>query len=100
MIKGYIALLVMPLTLVSFAYAEPPVELLARFNAYPHAVIVNQSDASVVDHEIGLGAIQKVRGAWRFKTRWNVSAVDWCVIPGKLPTALALARCWQRSKRP
>jgi hypothetical protein len=68
MIKGFIALLVMSLTLVSFAYAEPPVELLARFNAYPHAVIVNQSDASVVDHEIGLGAMQKVRGAWRFKT--------------------------------
>jgi len=99
MIKGFIALLVMSLTLVSFAYAEPPVELLARFNAYPHAVIVNQSDASVVDHEIGLGAMQKVRGAWRFKTSERLT-VDWCVIPGKLPTALALARCWQRSKRP
>ena len=68
MLRLVVAFLVwLPLT-ASFVHAESPEEILIRFNAYPHAVIVNQSDAAVVDHEIGLGAMQKVRGTWRFKT--------------------------------
>ena len=68
MIRRYIfALLALALVAPRVA-AEAPEELLARFNAYPHAVIVSQSDTEVVDYEIGLGAMQKVRGAWRFKT--------------------------------
>lgn len=44
-----------------------PAEVLAQFDAYPHAVSVNQSRILVKDYEIGLGAIQKRRGNWIFK---------------------------------
>lgn len=68
MIRRYV-LVLLALALVSARVAaEGQEELLARFNAYPHAVIVSQSDAQVVDYEVGLGAMQKVRGTWRFKT--------------------------------
>jgi len=49
------------------APAASPSELLAKFDAYPHAVTVSQSRSVVRDYEIGLGAIQKVRGSWVFK---------------------------------
>lgn len=70
MIRRYVFVLVaLALALVAARVAaENPEELLARFNAFPHAVIVSQSDTEVLDYEIGLGAMQKVRGAWRFKT--------------------------------
>lgn len=49
------------------AHAESPQQLLERFDAYPHAQALKSSAAPVVDYEIGLGAMQKSRGAWRFK---------------------------------
>lgn len=48
--------------------AEPTVEvLLEQFSEYPHCGQVAFSEQQVVDHEVGLGAIRKVRGEWRFK---------------------------------
>ncbi|MEP1471553.1 MAG: DUF4892 domain-containing protein [Halieaceae bacterium] len=50
-----------------------PRQLLDTLNGYPHALVIAVSDAEVVDHEVGLGALQKVRGAWRFKKSERVS---------------------------
>jgi Domain of unknown function (DUF4892) len=61
------ASLALTMLIASTAIAETPLELLERFNAYPHAISVNQSERDVVDYEVGLGAMQKIRGAWRFK---------------------------------
>jgi hypothetical protein len=48
--------------------AAPTFEmLLGQLSDYPHAKQVAFSEQQVVDHEVGLGAIQKVRGEWRFK---------------------------------
>lgn len=49
------------------AAAATPEELLQQLNDYPHARQVAVSEEEVIDHEIGLGAMQKVHGAWRFK---------------------------------
>ena len=46
---------------------ESPQQLLDRLSDYPHAVVIASSDTEVLDHEVGLGALQKVRGSWRFK---------------------------------
>ena len=50
-----------------------PGQLLDTLNGYPHAVLIASSDREVVDHELGLGALQKVRGAWRFKHSERIS---------------------------
>lgn len=47
--------------------AQLPAQLTDKLNSYPHATTVTESQADVRDHEIGLGAIQKRGGAWRFK---------------------------------
>ncbi len=52
------------------AAAQSPVDSarwLALFEAYPHAKVIDQRTEQVRDMEVGLGALQKVRGAWRFK---------------------------------
>ena len=50
-----------------------PGQLLDTLNGDPHAVLIASSDREVVDHELGLGALQKVRGAWRFKQSERIS---------------------------
>lgn len=48
--------------------AEPTFELLLeQLSEYPHSEQVAFSEQQVVDHEVGLGALRKVRGEWRFK---------------------------------
>ncbi len=42
-------------------------ELLAAMDGSPHTEQIASSSLAVVDHEIGLGAIRKVHGAWEFK---------------------------------
>jgi hypothetical protein len=65
---------------------ESPDELLERFNAYPHAELIDSSSASVIDYEIGLGAIQKTRGDWRLKDSERLSGelrtYTWQIIDG------------------
>lgn len=53
--------------------AEVPAELLQEFDGYPHAQRVSLTTESVIDHEVGLGAIRKVRGAWGFKESERLS---------------------------
>jgi hypothetical protein len=49
------------------ASTDDPESLLRQFDESSHLRQIAFSSEEVVDHEIGLGAIQKVRGEWRFK---------------------------------
>jgi hypothetical protein len=53
---------------------------------YPHAVQKSFSQEEVIDHEIGLGAIQKVRGEWQFKHSERLSGTlqsyTWQIVNG------------------
>lgn len=49
------------------AVAGNPESLLRQLDESPNTRQIAFSSKEVVDHEIGLGAIQKVRGVWRFK---------------------------------
>ena len=79
-------------TLMSFAgsvanAAEPTLEiLLEQLSEYPHAKQVAFSEQQVVDHEVGLGAIQKMRGEWRFKDSERLTGTllsyTWQIIGG------------------
>ena len=66
--------------------AEVPGALLDQFDSYPHAVRVNHDTKSVTDHEIGLGAMRKVRGVWGFKSSERQSGeltrYTWQIIDG------------------
>ncbi|NND67475.1 MAG: DUF4892 domain-containing protein [Halioglobus sp.] len=42
-------------------------DLLVAADSSPHTEQIATSSADVVDHEIGLGAMRKVRGFWQFK---------------------------------
>ena len=93
--------------------AESPTDLLTELDAFPHAVRINQEQRSVVDYEIGLGAMQKVRGSWRFKhserqsgllTRYTWQIVDGFTsnevlagVEAKLQNAALLFSCDGRS---
>ncbi len=52
---------------IAVAARANPAELLQKLDGYPHANRINRSVQAVVDYEIGLGAMRKVRGAWGFK---------------------------------
>jgi hypothetical protein len=88
--KGFLCgavLLPLALLLVAAAYgAATPEELLQQLNDYPHAQQVAQSEEEVRDHEIGLGAMQKVSGAWRFKRSERHSGLlsrhTWQIVDG------------------
>ena len=49
------------------AQAQNPEALLQQTDEFPHARTVDFSQQAVIDYEVGLGAIQKIGGAWRFK---------------------------------
>lgn len=70
----------------SFSWAQLPLDLVERLEKYPHAVSVSQFEGEVQDHEIGLGAIRKVSGAWRFKSSERLSGVlkrnTWQIVDG------------------
>ena len=42
-------------------------------SSYPHARLAERSDALVVDHQIGLGALQKIHGDWEFRNSERLS---------------------------
>lgn len=52
---------------IASAAADGPELLLRQFDESVHLRQIAFSSEEVVDHEIGLGAIQKIRGEWRFK---------------------------------
>lgn len=67
------------------AQAEPQ-QLLQTLDSYPHAQQVSADRREVLDYEIGLGAMQKVRGAWRFKHSERLSgslqSYTWQIVDG------------------
>ncbi len=74
--------------LSSFASGAPPepLALLERLDTYPYTKQIAFSKQEVLDHEIGLGAIQKVRGEWRFKHSERLSGTlvsyTWQILDG------------------
>jgi hypothetical protein len=85
-----LALLLSGLLLLSPARAQAPQvspdTLLVQLSEYPHAELVASNEASVLDHEIGLGAMQKVLGSWRFKSSerhsGDLQRFTWQIIDG------------------
>ena len=80
-LKALFIFLLLPLTsafaqegvVESSASEAGPQQVLDTLNSYPHVLVIGASDTEVVDHEVGLGALQKVRGAWRFKESERIS---------------------------
>ncbi|MEP4484692.1 MAG: DUF4892 domain-containing protein [Halioglobus sp.] len=60
--------------------------VLLQLDAYPHAVAIEGSQEQTIDHEVGLGALRKVAGSWRFKTSERVSGLlqrtTWQIVDG------------------
>ena len=72
---------------LSGALASPNADaLLLDLNAYPHATQISHFEKEVIDHEIGLGAVRKIRGEWRFKESERLSGTllsyTWQVVDG------------------
>lgn len=66
--------------------SDSPEELLARFDAYPHAEMIDSAARTVIDYEIGLGAIQKSQGAWKLKRSerltGDLQTYTWQIVDG------------------
>ena len=83
-------LLMLPLVLLVAAmlHAEEATVLqgLRDIQASAHVSLVDQSIGEVRDHEVGLGSIRKVSGAWRFKDSERLSGeltrYTWQIIDG------------------
>jgi hypothetical protein len=57
------------------AIADAPgiATLMQQMDEYPHTKQIEYSERDVIDHEVGLGAIRKVRGEWDFKDSERLS---------------------------
>ncbi len=84
-------LLVAALCSPAYLHAEQksppsPDVVLEKLDASPHTLVVEREQTSVVDHEIGLSALKKVRGAWRFDDSERVTAqrqsYTWQIVDG------------------
>lgn len=68
------------------ASAATPQALLQELNDYPHSRTIDFAEQDVLDYEIGLGAMQKVGGAWRFKHSERYSGAltgyTWQIVDG------------------
>ncbi|MDH4039827.1 MAG: DUF4892 domain-containing protein [Gammaproteobacteria bacterium] len=66
--------------------AATPLDLLAQLNDYPHAQTISLDKGEELDYEIGLGAMQKIGGAWKFKhsERFNgtLTSYSWQIVDG------------------
>ncbi|MEH6636979.1 MAG: DUF4892 domain-containing protein [Halioglobus sp.] len=51
----------------AYAMTGSMADLLQQLDDSPHARQVAVSEQEVIDHEVGLGAMQKIRGTWQFK---------------------------------
>ncbi|TGD75228.1 DUF4892 domain-containing protein [Mangrovimicrobium sediminis] len=78
--------------------ADAPGDLLERLDGYPHTRRLEHEVRSVIDYEVGLGAIQKRSGAWQFKRSERLSGTleryTWQVVDG-FTAAQVLARLEQ-----
>lgn len=68
------------------ARAATPLQLLQQLDDYPHAQSIDFTESDVLDYEIGLGAMQKISGAWKFKhsERHNghLTRYTWQIVDG------------------
>lgn len=84
---------------VSQALADNAAELLRELNTYPHAKQISHDTREVIDHEIGLGALQKIRGQWQFKESERQSGTlvsyTWQIVDG-FTSAEVMERLLQR----
>jgi hypothetical protein len=68
------------------AAARDTLQLLQGLDDYPHAERVALSEKQVADHEVGLGAIKKVRGTWTFRDSERLSGrlirYTWQIVDG------------------
>ena len=62
----YLFILMLP-AMVALAEEGEVATLLSATEKSPHTERIDGSQRAVVDHEIGLGAMRKVRGFWQFK---------------------------------
>lgn len=60
-------LLVFPIAVLAQEQGEAIPDFLAATDNSPHTERIAASSQDVVEHEIGLGAMRKVRGVWQFK---------------------------------
>jgi len=85
-IAGSVIVAAWALFVATGVLAVTPEALLQQLDEFPHAREVAQSEVVVIDHEVGLGAMQKVRGAWRFKKSERHSGTllryTWQIIDG------------------
>jgi len=81
-----LVLLLLPFTPAAGESAAAIPELLAATDQSPHTEQIGSSSQSVTEHEIGLGAMRKVRGLWQFKdsTRHSglLTRITWQVKDG------------------
>ena len=60
--------------------------VLLQLDEYPHAVAIEASQEQIIDHEVGLGALRKVAGTWRFKSSERLSGMlqrtTWQIVDG------------------
>lgn len=67
------------------ARAEPA-NWLQTLDDYPHASAIEKGERAVNDLEIGTGALQKIRGVWRFKSSIRrtglLQRMTWQVVDG------------------
>ncbi len=70
---------------IQVAFAAPE-QVLQNLDAYPHLQQAAADQRDVRDYEVGLGAMQKVRGVWRLKHSERLSGqlqtYTWQVIDG------------------
>lgn len=71
---------------ITAADSPTPESTLRKMDESPHVRQIAFSSEEVIDHEIGLGAVQKVRGEWRFKHSERMSGTllsyTWQVVNG------------------
>ncbi len=79
-----VALLLMAAS--GIAMATDPAQWLQQLNDYPHAVTVDESTTEVIDHEVGLGRLKKIRGVWEFRDSERLSGEltrhTWQIVDG------------------
>lgn len=72
--------------MAGLAQAASPGDSLQTLDAFPHATRISHDVERVVDYEIGLGAMRKVRGAWSFKASERKSGeltrYTWQIVDG------------------
>ena len=73
---------------VSVSAQQPPqlLQELQKLDQFRHAQQVGFSQQRVVDHELGLGALQKISGLWQFKSSVRLSGeltrYTWQILDG------------------